>query len=80
MSLKHNTIEELQQLGNNGDEAALLELGRKVLDVDFCLVEKHYMNRDRVCTHLNELVKLQSDLDTDIPPDCPHCGKWITDH
>lgn len=70
------TIEELQRRGLAGDEAAILELGRRVLDFEFCFGpgEKRY------CQHEHELHALQVKLDTEIPPQCPHCDGWLTDH
>jgi len=70
MKYQHLTINELQNYGIAGDEGALAELGRRVLDMTFCY-EKEY------CVHEDELESLRCDLDNEIPDDCPHCGKCI---
>ena len=73
--MNHLTIDELQQYGRLGNEEALLELGRKVLDLDFCFGEKRY------CSNQHDLAMLEYALESEeVPPDCPHCGKWLTDH
>ncbi len=51
--MEHLAINELQQLGRVGDEAALLELGRKVLDMDFCFGDKEY------CESRHELAEME---------------------
>lgn len=73
MDLGALAIEDLQRMGNAGDENALIALGKKVLDFDFCLSD------DKFCDHRFELEDIKNALDTEIHPDCPHCGKWITD-
>lgn len=73
--ISHLTIDELQSAGRSGSLEALQELGRKVLDMNFCYGDLHAAR----CDHLEDLVSLQFELDCDIPTDCPHCGKWLTD-
>lgn len=68
-------IEDLQRRARTGDVDALTELGRRVLDLDFCLFgTTHY------CQHEHELHELQRKLDIEIPPECPSCGHFLTDH
>jgi hypothetical protein len=73
MTYANTTIQELQKLGSSGDERALIELGSRVLNLDFCFDDNKY------CSHLIELSNLQQSLDTEIPADCPHCGKWLSE-
>lgn len=73
MSLSLMSIEDLQSQGLAGDEAAILELGRRVLEMDFCMSDTVY------CEHRHELRELQNQLDTEIPPQCPKCDHWLTD-
>lgn len=74
VGMNHLTIDELQQYGRLGNEEALLELGRKVLEFDFCMGGKTY------CCHMDALVEIQTALEFEMPPECPHCDKWLTDH
>lgn len=67
------SIEELQRIARTGDEDAIYELGRRAIDIDFCLDDGYY------CKHALELWELEQALDAEIPPDCPHCGKLLTD-
>lgn len=68
-------IADLQRRGRAGDQEAIVELGRRVLDFDFCLFgTPHY------CEHQHELVELERKLDIEIPEECPSCGTWLTDH
>ena len=67
----HQTIDELQRHGLAGDEAAILELGRRALNLTF--------DCGTYCEHREELWDLEDALLTEIPPDCPHCGKLLTD-
>jgi len=66
-------LEELQRAGRSGDEAAIMELGRKVLDMDFCFGE------DKYCEHRYAMAELLDHLERDLPPDCPRCGMWLTE-
>ena len=77
MVLSNATIEELQRHGLAGDKDAIMELGRRALKLDFC---RGYSTVDgaRYCEHAIELDELKTALDNEIPPECPHCGKWIT--
>lgn len=75
MSLSTLTIEELQSLGQAGDESAILELGRRVLEFDFCLTEQSRI----YCEHAFELQTLEEHLNAEVPPDCPRCGHWLTE-
>jgi hypothetical protein len=72
MAYENHTIEELQKEGAMGNELALTELGRRVLTFEFCMINKY-------CSHLAALAELQQALDTEIPDDCPHCGKFISE-
>jgi len=74
MDYKHFTFSELQSWGIAGDQGALLELGKRVLDMP-----TEYDGRDHHCQYKDELEDLRDELDREVPPDCPHCGKWITD-
>lgn len=76
MSLSTMTIEELQNKGSTGDEEALKELGRRVLDFDFCLIEQSRL----YCEHESELQTLEEHLNAEIPPQCPKCSHWLTDN
>ena len=69
----HMTIEDLQRFGRSGDEQSLAELGKRVLDFNFCL----FGNDGQYCDHRDELHKLEIELATEPPTDCPHCGKLI---
>lgn len=69
-------IEDLQRRGRAGDESAILELGRRVLDFEFCLAN----SEGRYCKHEHDLHALEVKLDIEIPPQCPHCSGWLTDH
>jgi hypothetical protein len=71
-------FEELQSKAEAGDEGALIELGRRVLDWDVHTVDCDGPSK-RYCKYEVELISLQQDLDTEPPPECPHCGKWITE-
>lgn len=73
--LEHLTISELQRRGASGDTEALTELGRRVLDIDFDCQE-----HGRYCPHLEELNKIADELNQHLPPDCPHCGKFLTNN
>lgn len=73
MCFEHLSIKELQSIGIGGDTAALIELGKRVLSMEFCPNDEH------ICEHEHELFELKHDLDNEIPPDCPHCGKFISD-
>lgn len=66
-------LEELQYLGMSNDQDAILELGRRALDMDFCMSDKSH------CKHSLELIQLQQSLETEIPPQCPHCSGWLTE-
>lgn len=66
------TIEELQRLGRSGDHKALIELGKAVLEFDFCMTDAS----KKYCEHLHELKYLEQALDNEFPMDCPHCGKF----
>lgn len=68
------TIEELQRRGRIGDSEAILELGRRVLDFDFCL-----FGTNRYCEHLHSLHELHKKLDCEIPEECPKCSAWLTE-
>jgi hypothetical protein len=68
-------IETLQRRGRAGDEAALMELGRRVLDFDLCLLN----TPNRYCEHEHELQALQARLIMEVPPQCPHCDGWLTE-
>lgn len=72
--LDHLSISELQQF-NEHDVVAMAALGRKVISYAFCTYEEP----NKFCEHLIELGELQSALASEIPPECPHCGKWITE-
>ncbi len=68
------SINDLQRAGRAGDTDAIMELGQRVLDFDFCLFgTEHY------CEHNHALYELQTKLDNEIPPDCPSCGTMLTD-
>lgn len=69
-------VEDLQRRGRTGDESAILELGRRVLDIDFCLAD----SGKRYCRHEHDFNELLNKLDIEIPPQCPHCNGWLTDH
>jgi hypothetical protein len=66
------SIAELQRHGIAGDQDAIFELGKRVLNLD---IEED----DHMCEFRRELIQLKNDLFFDIPPDCPHCGGWLTD-
>lgn len=68
------TIEELQRRGRIGDQEAIMELGRRVLDFEFCM-----MGTPHYCEHMHDLHDLQKSLDNEIPPECPKCGTFLTD-
>ena len=70
-TLNHLTIEELQRQARIGNEQATLELGKRVMDFSFCFGEARY------CEHEYELQMLIFDLENEIPPECPHCGKYL---
>ena len=70
-SLSHLTIPELQDM--NECDSAIMELGRRVLNFDFCL------NNSKYCVHKMELEELQYALENEVPPECPNCGNWITE-
>ena len=72
MRLGFLTIEELQSRGILNDEDALIELGKRVLNIKFNCNEF-------CCEHEYELAELQVALDSELPPECPHCGKFISD-
>lgn len=73
MSLSTMSLEELQSHGLAGDQEAILELGRRVLEFDFCMSNTSY------CEHRIELKELEEQLDTEIPPSCPRCDQWLTE-
>lgn len=66
------SIEELQIQGRAGNEEAILELGRRALDMDFCFSDSEY------CVHKIEMAELKSELDREVPPSCPKCDHWLT--
>lgn len=75
MRLSHYSVEELQDLALGGEEAALTELGRRVVRMRI-----HDGYHDNItCTYRWELESLQQALEVEIPLDCPHCGRWLTD-
>ena len=69
------TIEELQCLGVKDDTAALIELGRRVIDIP---VHDHTGNM-YFCEAEWELKELEISLNNEIPPECPNCGHFLTD-
>ena len=71
MKPENLTMEELQHYGQCGDIEILAELGRRVLEFEFCYGDNRY------CTHRIELGELKDELQSEIPPECPHCGKWL---
>lgn len=73
MNLHCLSVEELQRLGRAGDSSAVAELGRRALDMDFCFGDEVY------CEHRHELSDLQQALNSEPPPECPHCGGWLTE-
>ena len=74
MVYKTLTIKDLQRLGNGDDEGTLIELGRRVLDLDFRVEGDRH-----ICEYRNKLEDLELSLESEIPPECPHCGKFIGD-
>ena len=66
------TIAELQQVGPD-DEVALAELGRRVLNFDFCLPDDEV----KYCYSCDEIRDLRLQLEQELPYDCPHCGKLV---
>jgi hypothetical protein len=68
------SINELQSYGISGDEEALLELGKRVMNMP---INDH--DSQLFCEYRFELEELQAALDIEIPLDCPHCGGWLTD-
>lgn len=71
MNFTNFSISELQSFGITGDEEAITELGRRVLDIRFC-------GEAPMCDHEIELADLQDSMcDNEIPEECPHCGKYI---
>lgn len=73
MKYKNHAVEELQTLGALGDTEALIELGKRVLDFDFCLGTNHY------CEHFVELDKLNKSLASELPDRCPNCDELLSD-
>ena len=73
-NLNHLTIAELQSYALAGEEAALIELGMRVLHMRL-----HDDDGDFFCRHRFELEELQAALDVELPLECPHCGGWLTD-
>lgn len=69
--LKNITLEELKNNGISGDEDCIIELGRRFLDLPFCHLENDY------CKHRVNLEQLESDLENEGPPECPHCQEII---
>ena len=67
------SLEELQRVGPD-DDSALLELGKRVVDFNFCTENGI---RSRYCDSGEELYELKQDLENEMPPDCPHCGKLV---
>lgn len=72
----HWTIEDLQRIADVDDEA-LKELGRKVINLE---IHEHEILGNTYCEYVSELQDLKTALDSEIPPECPHCGKCITDN
>lgn len=77
MQLNILSISELQSMGAAGDIDILAELGKRVLDLR---IHEHTGGiADYVCNAQWDLDELQRALDNEIPPECPRCGKWLTD-
>ena len=71
MNFTNFSLSELQSFAITGNEEALTELGRRVLDIRFCGEEER-------CMHEIELESLQDSIDDNVIPDeCPHCGKYL---
>ena len=71
MKYDHCTIEDLQRLSRGGDEVAMKELGERIMWMN--IIDDNYHE----CQYRDELDELKQDMA--VPPDCPHCGKWLTD-
>lgn len=74
MHLRTLSIPELQNYAIYGDDAALLELGRRVVNMRI-----HEHDYDFYCEYQFELEELQLALEVELPLECPHCGGWLTD-
>ena len=71
MNFTNFSIGELQSFGITGNEEAITELGRRVLDIHFC-------GEAPVCQHEIDLESLQDSIDDNVIPDeCPHCGRYL---
>jgi len=68
------SIQELQNYAISGDDEATFELGKRIMDMP---INDH--DSQLFCQYRFELEELQTALDMEIPLDCPHCGKWLTD-
>ena len=68
---RYLSIKELQQVGLD-EIAALTELGRRVIDFEFCDEDTK-----KYCASCEELEQLQRSLEEEMPPYCPHCGKLV---
>jgi len=66
------SISDLQREGRRGNTLALAELGRRVLDLEIFEHDDYHH-----CEWQRELHKLQIELGSEPPPECPHCGKFI---
>ncbi len=73
-NLRTLSIEELQNYAISGEEAALIVLGKRVMNMAINDYNDHMF-----CEYRIELEELQTALEIEIPLDCPHCGKWLTD-
>lgn len=65
-TLQNLTIGELQRESANGDESCLMELGRRVLDMDLC-----YQSHE--CNHIHELSNLEAQIENESPLECSRC-------
>lgn len=64
------SLDELQSMAQGGDTDAMTELGRRVMDYDFC----NGTNGCRVlCCVQEELDRVMNDLNSEPPESCPHC-------
>jgi len=73
-NLRTLTISELQSYAGAGNDEALKELGRRVVNMRI-----HEYHSDFYCRYKFELEGLQDALEIEIPLECPHCGGWLTD-
>lgn len=64
-------VEELQRMGLSGDNEATLELGRRVLKWNMCntYTDPVHSGITFYCEHLNELQKIEMELDSEPPPE-----------